>query len=90
MEELEIVAPGIILCLGAVAASTVIHKRFAVNAERGRWFDGPLGTRAIATFHPAYVPRGKPTADGETVALFRSDLAAVGVGLREAERLSRR
>ena len=76
MEELRIISPAVVLCLGAVAASAVIHPTFAMNAERGIWFDGPLDTRAMATFHPAYLLRVKAYG-GEQLGLFRQDLDAV-------------
>lgn len=74
LKELEIVSPSVLLCLGAVAASSVIHPNFTMNAQRGVWFDGPLGTSAMATFHPAYLLRRK--AYSEQLELFRLDLDA--------------
>lgn len=76
MREIELISPRVIVCLGAVAASSVIHPRFAMNVERGTWFDGPSGTRAIATFHPAYLLRMMGYGGDEAIALFRQDLAA--------------
>ena len=77
MRELEVVSPRVILCFGTVAASTLIHPRFAVNAERGRWFSGPFGSRAMATFHPAYLLRRQRYGLGEELRLFRDDLEKV-------------
>jgi uracil-DNA glycosylase len=56
-EEISIVRPRVILCLGAVAASTLIHPNFRILSERGRWFPGPFGARLTATYHPAYLLR---------------------------------
>jgi len=74
MEELTIISPRVIVCAGAVAASALIHKSFALTKDRGRWFEGPLGTRAIATFHPAYLLRQVGDAWDSSMAAFRSDL----------------
>jgi DNA polymerase len=55
--EIAIVCPSIILCLGAVAASTLIHPSFRMRQERGAFFPGPGETRLIATYHPSYLLR---------------------------------
>lgn len=79
--ELEIVGPSILVCLGAVAASALIHPGFAISAERGRWFRGLLGARAIATFHPAYLLRRGQHR--EALLEFRQDLNSVAQAVRE-------
>jgi DNA polymerase len=86
IEELEIIDPKIVLCLGAVAANTLIHKNFALTKERGLWFEGPSGIRAIATFHPAYVLRQIGESWNETVEAFRRDLREVAEELERLER----
>ncbi|MEN6521917.1 MAG: uracil-DNA glycosylase [Armatimonadota bacterium] len=74
IEELEIIHPRIIVCLGAVAAKALINKNFALTKDRGFWFDGPFGSRIIATFHPAYILR--QIGDNWDIAMeeFRADL----------------
>ncbi|MHB1134181.1 MAG: uracil-DNA glycosylase [Chloroflexota bacterium] len=54
--EFELVAPKVIVCLGAVPASYLIHKNFRLNAERSEAFEVE-GTQRLATFHPAYIIR---------------------------------
>jgi uracil-DNA glycosylase len=76
LDELAILRPLVIVCLGAVAAKAIIKQEFAISKERGVWFEGPWGSRAIATFHPSYLLR---SPDG--IHLFRQDLA-------EAKRMS--
>ena len=56
-QEFDAVRPKVILCFGATSAAAIIRKGFKLSQERGRWFDGPAGARATATFHPAYVLR---------------------------------
>jgi DNA polymerase len=56
-EEIEIIQPRVILCLGAVAASALIHPSFRIVSERGLWFPGPGDSRLLATYHPAYLLR---------------------------------
>ncbi len=56
-EQLEIVQPRIILCLGAPAAKSFLGPKFSITKQRGQWFEGPRDTALIATFHPAYILR---------------------------------
>jgi DNA polymerase len=56
-EEVRIVRPRVVVCLGSVAASALIHPNFRIQSERGCWFPGPADSRLIATYHPAYLLR---------------------------------
>ncbi|MEK7818122.1 MAG: hypothetical protein AAB281_07720, partial [Actinomycetota bacterium] len=39
------------------AAKGVIDATFNITEQRGKWFDGPFGSRLIATYHPAFILR---------------------------------
>lgn len=54
-EELAIVRPRAIVCLGGTAAKALLGKTFKLTEQRGQWFDRPDGAAISATFHPAYV-----------------------------------
>lgn len=54
-EELQIVHPRVIVCLGGTAAKALLGKAFKLTEQRGQWFDRQDGSRVMATFHPAYV-----------------------------------
>ncbi len=56
-EQIEIVRPRVILCLGAPSAKSFLGPKFSITKQRGQWFEGPLGTPLVATFHPAYLLR---------------------------------
>jgi uracil-DNA glycosylase family 4 len=56
-EELRIIAPRAIVCLGATAAAALLGRKVKVTAERGRWTDGPVGAQVLTTYHPAYLLR---------------------------------
>jgi len=75
VRQLRIVQPRTIVCLGAVAARTMIDPGFNITGQRGEWFDGPFGSRILATFHPAYVLRqgGASAAADKIRDLVRSD-----------------
>lgn len=76
-EELRLLAPAIIVCLGAVAAKAVIDPKFTMTRQRGQWFPTRFGAQSIATYHPAYVFR--LTGEDREAAL-----AAMEAGLRAA------
>lgn len=55
--EIKIIRPKVILCLGAVPASALIHPGFRIAEEHGISFPGPNRSRIMATYHPAYLLR---------------------------------
>ena len=56
-EQIAIIRPRTILCLGAPAAKTFLGQKFAISRQRGQWFEGPENIPLMATFHPAYILR---------------------------------
>jgi DNA polymerase len=56
-EQVEIVAPEVILALGSPAAKWFLGQDFQITRMRGRWYIGPRDTPLMATFHPAYILR---------------------------------
>lgn len=85
-EELSIVQPRVIVCLGAPAAEVVIHRAFKMTEERGFWFKSPYAPFAIATYHPAYVLRQPGRAFDELRFTLSEDIAEAR---RKAESLVR-
>ena len=51
-QQLEIIQPLVILCLGGPAANVIIHKDFKMTKERGIWFPTPYAGYAMAALHP--------------------------------------
>ncbi len=76
-QQIEIVRPRVILALGAPAAKSFMGERFSITKQRGQWYEGPLGTPVIATFHPAYILRQTGGAMTEVKRLVFADLKAV-------------
>ena len=56
-EQIEIIAPRVLLALGAPAAKSFLGRDFQITKMRGRWYAGPLGIPLMVTFHPAYILR---------------------------------
>lgn len=56
-EQIAIVAPRVLLALGAPAAKSFLGSDFQITKMRGRWYAGPNGAALMVSFHPAYVLR---------------------------------
>ena len=75
-EELSLINPKVIVCVGGPSASVIIHKGFKMTKERGQWFnDSPYAPFAIAVYHPAYVLRLHGSAYDEALDFLKSDIA---------------
>ena len=59
-QELEIVRPSMVVCLGATAAQAVIGPSFRVSRQRGEIVELPWGMPATATVHPSSILRADP------------------------------
>lgn len=70
MQTIEIVQPLVVLCLGAPAASAIIHKNFKMGQERGQWFETKYARYVRAAWHPAYILR----LEGEAYEAARRSL----------------
>ena len=55
--QLGIIAPKVILCVGAPSAKNLIKKNFQITKERGKYFPCEFAKTAIATLHPSYILR---------------------------------
>ena len=56
-EQLKILNPRHIICLGATAAQYLLNTKLSVSKLRGRIHDHPSGVRVLPTYHPAYLLR---------------------------------
>jgi uracil-DNA glycosylase family 4 len=57
-QQLRIIRPLVIVCLGGPAASSLIHPGFRMMAERGQWFtSSPYCRYIMAALHPAFILR---------------------------------
>ncbi len=61
--ELAIVAPSIVVALGATAARAVTWKALSINANRGRLIELPDHRQAVITVHPSYLLRLRDDRD---------------------------
>jgi len=75
-KQIATVQPLVILCLGAPAASAIIHKNFKMTQERGRWFESKYARYALAALHPAYILRQEGEAYDQSRRFLIDDLIA--------------
>jgi uracil-DNA glycosylase family 4 len=76
-EQIEVVAPDVILALGSPAAKSFLGSEFSITKGRGRWYDGANGIPLMVTFHPAYVLRQGGMALSGTKRQVWADLKEV-------------
>jgi uracil-DNA glycosylase family protein len=61
-EEITLVQPAVLVCLGATAAQALLGSSFRVTRERGKFVQSNLAPRVMATVHPSSLLR----IEGET------------------------
>jgi DNA polymerase len=77
-EEIRLVQPQVIVCLGATAAQAIMGKSFRVTKERGRAVTAPSGGVVIASVHPSSVLRAPdPAARVQAERDFFADMKKV-------------
>lgn len=74
-EQLSIIDPKIIICLGRISATAIIRDDFKITRERGQWFDVD-GRMCMAIYHPAALLRDE-TKRPETFADLREIRKAI-------------
>ena len=80
--ELDVVAPDVVVCLGATAAQALLGPRFRVTRERGAWVKAPWAERVLATVHPSAILRAPDDeARHREFDRFVADLAHVRAAL---------
>ena len=75
-KQIAVVQPLVILCVGAPAASAIIHRNFKMTQERGQWFESKYTRYAMAALHPAYILRQEGEAYDQSKQLLVQDLIA--------------
>ena len=55
-EQVKLIAPRAIVCLGRIAAQRIISPDFRITKDHGKWFEAG-GMQIMATFHPSALLR---------------------------------
>lgn len=83
-EELSLIQPEVVVCLGATAAQALLGRTFSVVKDRGKLLDSSLAPKVMATVHPSSILRAP---DSETrkaeMAKFVRDLKVVAQQLHK-------
>jgi DNA polymerase len=77
LRQLAVINPKVIVCLGSVAAQTLLGTHKPISQFRGQWF-GFRGSRLIATYHTAYLLRN-PSAKAEVWSDLKKVMAVLGL-----------
>jgi DNA polymerase len=72
--EIDLVSPGVLVCLGATAAKALLGKGFRVTRHRGEMFDQDDGPTLTATLHPSAILRGPKERRREMLSGLVDDL----------------
>jgi uracil-DNA glycosylase family protein len=82
-QEIALVHPRVIVCLGATAAQSLLGKAFRVTQHRGEPITSEWAEVLFATVHPSAVLRAPPEVRERARAEFFADIAVVARYLRE-------
>jgi len=77
VRQLDVINPKVIVCLGSVAAQTLLETNRGISHFRGEWLDF-RGRKLMATYHPAYLLRN-PNAKGEVWKDLQKVMAELGL-----------
>jgi uracil-DNA glycosylase len=81
--QLDVIAPKVIVCLGAVAAKTLLQTNRGISQFRGQWLEY-RGRKLMATYHPAYLLRN-PNAKGEVWKDLQKVMALLGLPAKKGK-----
>ena len=81
LRQLDAIAPKVIVCLGSVAAQTLLQTNRGISHFRGEWLDF-RGRKLLATYHPAYLLRN-PSAKGEVWKDLQKVMAVLGLQVKK-------
>jgi DNA polymerase len=74
-QELWLIRPEVLVCLGVTAATAVLRRRVTISASRGKALRSPEGLRTFVTVHPSAILRirEQPNREAE-LRRFADDL----------------
>jgi uracil-DNA glycosylase len=85
--ELELVAPDIVVCLGATAAKALFGAQFRLTEQRGKFLDSRFSSKTLATYHPSAVLRAdSPAAKDQIYRILVEDLKEVAAEIAKSMR----
>jgi DNA polymerase len=76
-KQIEILKPKIILLCGNIALNSMLPEERAITRVRGKWFEGPNGSKMMPIFHPSYLLRNDSHAKGSPKWLMWQDIKEI-------------
>jgi len=83
LRQIDTIAPKVIVCLGSVAAQTLLETNRGISQFRGQWLEF-RGRKLLATYHPAYLLRN-PSAKGEVWKDLQKAMSALGLEVKKSK-----
>ena len=81
--EMTVIAPEVVVCLGATAAQALLGREFRLTRQRGQFVPSPLAPYMLATVHPSALLRAPDEASRRReYARFVDDLGIAAAALR--------
>jgi DNA polymerase len=81
IRQIDTIAPQVIVCLGSIAAQTLLETTRGISQFRGQWLEF-RGRKLMATYHPAYLLRN-PSAKGEVWKDLQKVMAELGLEVKK-------
>ncbi|OPZ77010.1 MAG: Uracil DNA glycosylase superfamily protein [Alphaproteobacteria bacterium ADurb.Bin438] len=75
--QLELLKPKIILLCGKVSAHSFINTNEGITKLRGKWYNGPYGSKMMPIFHPSYLLRNESHEKGSPKWLMWQDIKEI-------------
>jgi uracil-DNA glycosylase family protein len=76
-QEMKVIQPRVIVCLGATAAKVLLGRTFSVTKNRGIPVESPWAPTVVATVHPSSVLRAPPDERKRAENAFIADIRKV-------------
>jgi uracil-DNA glycosylase len=83
LRQIDAIAPKVIVCLGAVAAKTLLQTNRGISQFRGEWLEF-RSRKLLATYHPAYLLRNPP-AKSEVWKDLQKVMAVLGLEVKKGK-----
>ncbi|MCL2026407.1 MAG: uracil-DNA glycosylase [Leptospirales bacterium] len=75
--QIDILKPRLIMLCGRVAMNSFIPNAEGITKMRGRWFDGPHGSKMMPVFHPSYLLRNAQRTKGSPKWFMWQDMQEI-------------
>ena len=82
-EEIRILRPKVLVCLGASASKALLGPQFRITRDRGRFLESSWAPKVLATYHPSAVLRAEdPASEARIYGLIVEDLKLAAEAIR--------